>query len=46
MGNRKCKTIKKKDFDSHKQKDKKFRCKKCELTSNKEDKLCKPKKNI
>ncbi|MCW3785345.1 hypothetical protein [Plebeiibacterium sediminum] len=40
-----CKKDKKKDKDPQKQEEKKFRCKKCNQTSNKEKKLCKPVKN-
>ena len=45
MGNKKCKSDKKKDLDPQNQKEKKFTCKKCDLSSNKENKLCKPVKN-
>ena len=44
MGQKKCKKAKKEDFDSNIQEDKKYKCKKCNLTSNKEKKLCKPEK--
>ena len=48
MGKTMCKKDKKdkkKDLDPQKQEEKKFRCKKCNATSNKESKLCKPTKN-
>lgn len=45
MGNKKCKDAKKEDLDSNKQKEAKYKCKKCHLTANKEKKLCKPVKN-
>ncbi len=45
MGKTKCKDGKKKDADAMQQKDKKYKCKKCDRTANKEKKLCKPVKN-
>ncbi len=45
MGKTKCKTEKKSDIDPIKQKEDKYRCKKCDRTANKEGKLCKPKDN-
>ncbi len=45
MGSKKCKDSNKKDLDSEKQKKHKYKCKKCDLTANKEKKLCKPIKN-
>ncbi len=46
MGNKKCKSESKKDLDPQKQKEHKYKCKKCNLTAKKESKLCKPIKNI
>lgn len=45
MGKTECKDDKKKDLDSNKQKEAKYKCKKCNKTANKEKKLCKPTKN-
>jgi len=45
MSDKKCKSDKKKELDSDNSKEKKFKCKKCDATSNKEKKLCKPVKN-
>jgi hypothetical protein len=43
MGKTKCKTLKKGDLDPKRQeKNKKYSCKKCNLSSNNEKKLCKP----
>ncbi len=44
MGSKKCKSKKKGDLDPIKE-EKKYTCKKCNKTSNKEGKLCKPSKN-
>jgi hypothetical protein len=41
MGNKKCKDLKKEDFDPKQNEKDKYKCKKCNLTANKEKNLCK-----
>ncbi len=45
MGNKKCKEKGLKKKCEELPKPKKYMCKKCDATSNKEGRLCKPKKN-
>ncbi len=42
MGSKKCKDLKKGDVDPKQKENDKYKCKKCDLTANKEKKLCKP----